>query len=1492
MKRWMKIVLAVLATIVALIVGAVVLVQIPSVQKKIADKVAEKISEKTGLDVSVGDIHLSLLERVILEDVKIANGQDTVLTCGKAALTISPLSIIKGDYIINRLALENGSFYPGNLPEGDKGNKEDEEDKPFSLPQLKARVDHLLVDNFKVVNHKEDAPHVDRGKEQHQIDFNDMEITDLHLDAKDIKYYGKEASLKVKKISMNETVSGTKLNNLSFDATYDESGAHVTDLNLDDGHTNFNIKEANLMFDSLDDLAHFQDSVYMDVSFHDSLLDLSTLQHYLPDVSFLALKLWLDGRITGTLEDLRTKNLMVRSGTRETFLDVDAHISGLSDPLNAMASIKVNRSRTNTKDIAEIVSQCTPAKNFDKKSISKLAPGTQFSFTGSLNGFFEDFVAYGKIDSPIGGGKVDIICRTDGKDKYDVLGFMDVEDFDLGHFLQNKSLGKATCHASLSSIFGPKADDTELYVDELTIPKFEFNGYTYSNISGAGNYLKDEFELRLVSADPNLKFMAQAILAPSSASGNSLYHVKLSLGHADLAALGFDKRDVSSIRLNALADLTQTPDGRLMGKITVRDIQCRSMDGTFPLGDIEAVTFNGNDRSMLSINSSMFRARYRGTSFVTDIIPQIEALALIGKLDNLARRMEKMPQLGSDRFDLSFKALDTKNLLGYLAPGVHVESGTSLALHSPGDSTGTLQLKSGLLAINNIFVQDLAADMDFYKTSSNAKIGAQMVRVGDVALANDVITANCSGNSALVDYSFCNDPDSLESGHLKAMLSFPNLKESNQKMLVHLGHSFLKMGGEQWNIDPSSVYYADKHIAIHDFSLYNKDQGLDVDGVLSGSNADTCSFNVRNLNLALANLLMKNPLNISGTLTADGKVTGAFARPDVFADVAVDSLSLAGEEIGRIEAKSSWDDTLHRVNLLAKNIIGGREALTATGWYRPDNDKVNALLTASKFNLGLIEPFITDLATDVSGTLTGNVSVTGTLQKPDISATNAHLEQFAAKLDYTQVPYLLDGYVDLSSKKIVLHDFTVKDMERGTGTLSGVITHDHFKDFNIGLNINARNLIGFDTDYTDNDTFYGKSYATGSVGINGPLNALALIIDVSTGPNTVVNIPLKGSATSSTSIITFVDNRPVPRMTAIDSLINLNRVKVMSEEKSGGNGISVYARVRANDNAELNLELDSANGDALHVNGNGVMDLTVKDGDFSIKGDYTISSGDYRLALMGLVTRDFTLNPGSKIHFNGDIMQSELDLTASYKTKAAINPLLATSEGSALRRPVDCGVRITSKLSNPALGFNIRIDDLDPSTQALIDDTLNTEEKRMRQFLALLISGSFIPDEQSGIVNNTSVTYFNATEIMSSQLNSILQQLNIPFDLGFNYQPTESGKDLFDVAVSTQLMNNRVSVNGNIGNRRYLTSNRDDIVGDIDVEIKLDRRGKTRLKLFSHSADEYSNYLDQTQRNGAGISYQEEFNSFKELFRKRSRKDKKKDVPPEGETPSQKPSEN
>jgi hypothetical protein len=42
------------------------------------------------------------------------------------------------------------------------------------------------------------------------------------------------------------------------------------------------------------------------------------------------------------------------------------------------------------------------------------------------------------------------------------------------------------------------------------------------------------------------------------------------------------------------------------------------------------------------------------------------------------------------------------------------------------------------------------------------------------------------------------------------------------------------------------------------------------------------------------------------------------------------------------------------------------------------------------------------------------------------------------------------------------------------------------------------------------------------------------------------------------------------------------------------------------------------------------------------------------------------------------------------------------------------------------------------------------------------------------------------------------------------------------------------------------------------------------MNFFSHATDRYSNYLDESQRTGLGVAYQQDFNSFGELFRKKT----------------------
>ncbi|MDR2585837.1 MAG: translocation/assembly module TamB, partial [Prevotellaceae bacterium] len=274
---------------------------------------------------------------------------------------------------------------------------------------------------------------------------------------------------------------------------------------------------------------------------------------------------------------------------------------------------------------------------------------------------------------------------------------------------------------------------------------------------------------------------------------------------------------------------------------------------------------------------------------------------------------------------------------------------------------------------------------------------------------------------------------------------------------------------------------------------------------------------------------------------------------------------------------------------------------------------------------------------------------------------------------------------------------------------------------------------------------------------------------------------------------------------------------------------------------------------------------------FDINGEYIIQTGIYDFVLQGVFARKFHINQGGRITFNGDILKTNLDLTAVYRTKTSIGSLLPDEKAKSTTRDVECQILMTGNMMNPNLDFQIEVADLAPETRARVQAAFSPEDKKIRQFMALLVSGGFVPDQQSGIVNNTSLLFSNATEILTNQLNNVLGQLNFPVDFGFNYQPNvnDSGRDVYDVAISTQLFNSRVAANANVGNT-LSSGATGDIGGNIDIEVKITDKGNLRIKAFSHAADQYSTYndLDNTQRNGVGISYQEEFNTFKELFQK------------------------
>ena len=410
--------------------------------------------------------------------------------------------------------------------------------------------------------------------------------------------------------------------------------------------------------------------------------------------------------------------------------------------------------------------------------------------------------------------------------------------------------------------------------------------------------------------------------------------------------------------------------------------------------------------------------------------------------------------------------------------------------------------------------------------------------------------------------------------------------------------------------------------------------------------------------------------------------------------------------------------------------------------------------------------------------------------------------------------------------------------------------------------INVRDMECVNINEKDADVFYGQVFASGKAHITGDLGSIHLNIDAATTKPGNIHIPLADMATGggSTNLLKFKEEEKFEKTDPYEEMI-----KKLSKQKTAAGELGLDLNVTATPDVEAFIEIDKASGNVLSGRGNGNINLEINNDAFNIKGDYRLTDGKYRFSAMGIVNRDFQIQEGSTVNFTGDIMDSRLDIDAIYRTKASLSTLIADTSSVSNRRVVECGIQISDNIRSPRVQFSIDVPDLDPTVKARVESALSTEDKVQKQFLSLLITNNFLPDDQSGIVNNM---YGNVGDLMVNQINNIFQKLDIPLDLGLNYQPNERGNDIFDVAVSTQLFNNRVIVNGNIGNRQNSSGNaQNGVSGDIEIEIKLDRAGSFRLNLFSHSADQYTNSLDNSQRSGIGLTYQTEFNSIGQFFR-------------------------
>ena len=198
--------------------------------------------------------------------------------------------------------------------------------------------------------------------------------------------------------------------------------------------------------------------------------------------------------------------------------------------------------------------------------------------------------------------------------------------------------------------------------------------------------------------------------------------------------------------------------------------------------------------------------------------------------------------------------------------------------------------------------------------------------------------------------------------------------------------------------------------------------------------------------------------------------------------------------------------------------------------------------------------------------------------------------------------------------------------------------------------------------------------------------------------------------------------------------------------------------------------------------------------------------------------------------------------------------------------PVYALLRANGIISQPDISFDLEFPSLNTHAYRKIKSIISTDEMINRQIIYLLALNRFYTPEEAN--QNEQFISSVASSTISSQLSSILGKISDNLSIAPNFRSNKGDfSDVeVDVMLSSQLLNNRLLLNGNFGYRdnTYNTSNTN-FIGDFDIEYLLNDRGTMRLKAYNHFNDKDYYRPNAITTQGVGVVWKHDFDKF---FRK------------------------
>ena len=204
---------------------------------------------------------------------------------------------------------------------------------------------------------------------------------------------------------------------------------------------------------------------------------------------------------------------------------------------------------------------------------------------------------------------------------------------------------------------------------------------------------------------------------------------------------------------------------------------------------------------------------------------------------------------------MNFKFFDTREVLGFVLPGLYIEKNSSLRLKVDEDGIIDGNVTSGRLALGTRYLKDFRLDFDNRNNALHADVTGSAINLGGIELKDNHIDAMVDDDRISLTYTFDNKTEEANKAELR--LSADLARDADGLAVVaSVLPSSVYYYGDRWQVDSDDLTLQGGDLRVDRFRLRNGRQSLVVDGGLSPVKNDTLSVRMDQFDISLLNSLV------------------------------------------------------------------------------------------------------------------------------------------------------------------------------------------------------------------------------------------------------------------------------------------------------------------------------------------------------------------------------------------------------------------------------------------------------------------------------------------------------------------------------------------------------------------------------------------------------------------------------------------------------------